>query len=157
DLGEVRIHTDADASRAARHMGALAYAVAPHIMFREGAYSPHTTAGLRLLAHELTHVVQQTVHGMSGAVVAASLGARDAGEGEAEGTADRLVAGQPVPPIRSRAAALAMQEVPPGGPSQEQGWTFAGAKAHVYQWIIARLRDGVAFNKATLRKIARLL
>jgi hypothetical protein len=38
---------------------ALAYTVAPKIVFGAGRYAPHTLAGQRLLAHELTHVVQQ--------------------------------------------------------------------------------------------------
>lgn len=59
DLGAVRIHTDADAAKSAGAVGARAYTVGRDIVFGPGLYAPHTTAGLRLLAHELTHVVQQ--------------------------------------------------------------------------------------------------
>lgn len=60
DLGDVRIHTDARAAEAARAVQARAWTVGNHIAFDRGAYAPHTAAGQRLLAHELTHVVQQT-------------------------------------------------------------------------------------------------
>ena len=60
DFGGVRIHTDAEASRSAWAIDALAYTVGPDIVFREGRYAPGTTEGRRLLAHELTHVVQQS-------------------------------------------------------------------------------------------------
>jgi hypothetical protein len=63
DFGGVRLHTDADAGHSARDVNALAYTVGPHIAFAPGQFSPHSTAGKRLLAHELTHVVQQTSPG----------------------------------------------------------------------------------------------
>lgn len=55
----VRVHTDAAASQSARELNALAYTVGPHVVFGPGRYDPGSTAGRRLLAHELTHVVQQ--------------------------------------------------------------------------------------------------
>ncbi len=59
DFSRVRIHTDAAASLSARDMDAQAYTAGSHIVFAEGSYSPTTKAGARLLAHELTHVLQQ--------------------------------------------------------------------------------------------------
>ena len=59
DLGHVRIHTDQRAARAARMMEANAFTVGPHIAFAPGRYQPGTSGGDRLLAHELTHVMQQ--------------------------------------------------------------------------------------------------
>ena len=41
-------------------MNALAYTVGNHVVFGEGQYAPGTNAGNRLLAHELTHTIQQT-------------------------------------------------------------------------------------------------
>lgn len=61
DLGEVRVHADAEAADSANAIGALAYTVAPDIVFGAGQYAPHTTAGRKLLAHELTHVIQPQV------------------------------------------------------------------------------------------------
>ena len=59
DLGGVRIHTDARAVESARAMNALAYTVGRDIVFGAGQYAPATEAGRRLIAHELTHVLQQ--------------------------------------------------------------------------------------------------
>jgi hypothetical protein len=56
----VRIHTDPDAASSARDVGALAYTVGPNIVFDSGRYAPGTSAGKRLLAHELTHTIQQS-------------------------------------------------------------------------------------------------
>ena len=60
DFSGVRVHTDARASESANAVNAIAYTVGRDIVFREGAFAPETTAGKKLLAHELTHVVQQT-------------------------------------------------------------------------------------------------
>lgn len=59
DLSHVRVHTDGDAQQSAREVNALAYTVGSHVVFDAGRYAPHSTEGQRLLAHELTHVVQQ--------------------------------------------------------------------------------------------------
>jgi hypothetical protein len=55
----VRVHTDAEAARSARAVGAAAYTVGDRIVFGEGRYRPDTLPGLQLLAHEATHVAQQ--------------------------------------------------------------------------------------------------
>ncbi len=60
DFSVVRIHTDDRASEAARLMNAHAFTVGHHIVFDPNQYAPHTPTGRHLLAHELTHVVQQT-------------------------------------------------------------------------------------------------
>ncbi len=59
DFGGVRIHTGAQASSSARSLSALAYTAGRDVVFGEGQYAPGTSAGRRLLAHELAHVVQQ--------------------------------------------------------------------------------------------------
>jgi hypothetical protein len=59
DFSRIRVHTDDQAAESARSLNAQAYTVGRDIVFAEGQYAPHTTAGQRLLAHELTHVVQQ--------------------------------------------------------------------------------------------------
>ena len=60
DFSGVRVHTDERASASARSVSALAYTVGPDIVFAAGRYAPAAPEGRRLLAHELTHVVQQT-------------------------------------------------------------------------------------------------
>lgn len=59
DFANVRVHADAAAAESARSVNALAYTVGRDIVFGAGQYAPNTSAGKRLLAHELTHVVQQ--------------------------------------------------------------------------------------------------
>lgn len=59
DFSAVRIHTGPEAERSAGAVGALAYTVGRSVVFGAGRYRPETTAGRALLAHELTHVVQQ--------------------------------------------------------------------------------------------------
>ena len=59
DFGAVRIHADDRASEAARSVSARAFTVGRHMVFGGGEYSPGTTEGRTLLAHELTHTIQQ--------------------------------------------------------------------------------------------------
>lgn len=59
DFSQVRIHADGDAARSAREVGANAYTVGRDIVFAHGKFAPDSGAGRRLLAHELTHVLQQ--------------------------------------------------------------------------------------------------
>lgn len=59
DFSGVRVHTDERAAQSARAVNALAYAVGRDIVFGSGQYQPGTMGGKSLLAHELTHVVQQ--------------------------------------------------------------------------------------------------
>lgn len=59
DFSQVRVHTDGNAARLARAVSARAFTRGQDIVFRRGQYAPGTSTGRRLLAHELTHVVQQ--------------------------------------------------------------------------------------------------
>src|SRR5215213_2938133 len=59
DFSHVRVHSDGQAAAAARAVHARAFTVGSTIVFGQGEYSPHTAGGQRLLAHELTHVMQQ--------------------------------------------------------------------------------------------------
>jgi hypothetical protein len=60
NFSAVRVHTGADAARSAQALQAHAYTVGRNIYFSQGSYQPDQLEGRRLLAHELTHVVQQT-------------------------------------------------------------------------------------------------
>ena len=59
DFSQVRIHTDGRAARGARGVNAKAYTSGRDVVFATGQYRPETGEGRQLLAHELTHVVQQ--------------------------------------------------------------------------------------------------
>ena len=59
DFSQVRIHTGSKAGESARSIGALAYTFGSDVVFASGQYEPHTLPGQMLLAHELTHTIQQ--------------------------------------------------------------------------------------------------
>jgi hypothetical protein len=60
DFSSVRVHTGIEAAASARSIQAHAYTAGSDIVFAQGQYSPGSTSGQRLLAHELAHVTQQT-------------------------------------------------------------------------------------------------
>jgi hypothetical protein len=59
NFSQVRVHTGPTAAESARSISALAFTSAHNIVFGSGQYSPGTNEGRKLLAHELTHVLQQ--------------------------------------------------------------------------------------------------
>ena len=63
NFSNVEIHTDAEAARSSQQINARAYTSGNHIVFGAGEYQPGTAGGRHLLAHELTHVVQQSSAG----------------------------------------------------------------------------------------------
>ena len=60
DFSGVRVHTDQQAGESASVLGASAYTVGQDIVFASGSYKPQSASGQRLLAHELTHTIQQS-------------------------------------------------------------------------------------------------
>jgi hypothetical protein len=60
DFSQVRVHADARAAESARVVDALAYTVGSEVVFGAGKHEPRSDIGRRLIAHELTHVVQQS-------------------------------------------------------------------------------------------------
>jgi len=76
DLGRVRIHLGAQAAAAAEKVDAHAFTLGDHIVFGHGQYAPETTAGRQLLAHELTHVIQQGGAATAGRIQRASAGTK---------------------------------------------------------------------------------
>lgn len=59
DFSDVRVHTDTAAHESAKSVNAQAYTVGSNIVFQRDTYDPGSDAGRHMLAHELTHVVQQ--------------------------------------------------------------------------------------------------
>jgi Domain of unknown function (DUF4157) len=59
DFSKVRVHADAEADRLARGYDAAAFAVGQDVYFRDNMYNPYSEQGMHILAHELTHTVQQ--------------------------------------------------------------------------------------------------
>ncbi len=60
DFSDVKLHTGSTAAKSAQAINALAYTSGNNIVFNTGQYSPDSEKGKKLLAHELTHVVQQS-------------------------------------------------------------------------------------------------
>lgn len=94
DFSQVRIHTDSHADSSAQEMGANAYTVGNDIVFREGQWTPGVSDSERLLAHELTHVVQQARAG--GGDVSRASARADASEREADSLASQVMQGRAV-------------------------------------------------------------
>jgi len=63
DFSQVRVHSGAQAARLTRAVNARAFTVDRDVVFGAGLYAPETSEGRRLLAHELTHIVQQSASG----------------------------------------------------------------------------------------------
>jgi hypothetical protein len=93
DLGAVRVHSDAAAHQAAADLDARAFTVGRDIFFAPGEYRPDSVDGDRLLAHELTHVVQQRSGPVDGTPTGDGIAVShpsDRFEQEAEATASSL-------------------------------------------------------------------
>jgi hypothetical protein len=88
DFGSVRVHTDARANESARSLNALAYTVGRDIVFGANRYAPDSREGQKLLAHELTHVVQQGADAPAGYVEIVS--ASDPSEQQADRVAEAI-------------------------------------------------------------------
>jgi hypothetical protein len=120
DFSDVRIHTGAKADESAASVNAHAYTVGSDVVFRSGQYAPDTTAGMRTLAHELTHVVQQRSGPVDGTEATGGIRVSDPSdrfEQAAEQTADRVMA-EPAAALPSsasgQAAASVQREAVPG-------------------------------------------
>ena len=100
DLGDVRVHRDADAAQSAHALAANAYAAGRHLVFGAGAYAPGSPKGEKLLAHELTHALQPAP---ASAPLVAPEGA--ASEREAAQVADTVAGGASATPVAMQAPA----------------------------------------------------
>lgn len=114
DFSDVRVHTGDAADASARSVSAHAYTVGSNIVFQRGAYDPSSTQGQTLLAHELTHVVQQRSGPVDGKPAAGGVSVSDPSdrfEVEAARNADRVMS-QPAPaaPVAAAPAVQAAQD-----------------------------------------------
>jgi hypothetical protein len=91
DLSDVRVHTDDHADQLNRSVSARAFATGTDVYFASGQYNPGSAAGDQLIAHELTHVVQQRGAATSGPLSVSNPG--DAMETEADRVADEISRG----------------------------------------------------------------
>jgi hypothetical protein len=125
DFRNVRVHTDAQAANSARALDALAYTVGHDVVFGREQYSPSSTKGRQLLAHELAHVIQQSGDEPNTPAISGSLkiGPADGGlEQLARLQSSQALQGpaQALDPARSRVLVQRATESN-GAPPQESG------------------------------------
>ncbi|HLK56933.1 MAG TPA: DUF4157 domain-containing protein [Chthonomonadaceae bacterium] len=110
DFSDVRVHTDSRAAESAQAVDALAYTVGQNIVFGTGKYAPTTQDGRKILAHELTHTVQQDA---GSPVIPSRLevsNRSDRAEQEAEATASALTQGEQITPVQAFGPQLSRQD-----------------------------------------------
>ncbi|WP_436771019.1 eCIS core domain-containing protein [Yinghuangia sp. YIM S09857] len=94
DFGDVRIHTDGQAHESAKDVGAHAYTVGSDVVFQRDKYDPASHEGKTMLAHELTHVIQQRNGPVEGTQTSGGIRVSDPSdrfEREAVANADRVM------------------------------------------------------------------
>jgi hypothetical protein len=112
DFNDVRVHTDATASESARSVQAYAYTVGSDVVFQSGKYEPESDSGKRMLAHELTHVVQQRSGPVAGTPAPGGIQIShpsDRFEQAAETSADRVMSSASSAPASVTAAPASVQ------------------------------------------------
>jgi len=119
-FGDVRVHTDSQASRSAEAVNAHAYTVGNDVVFRSDRWNPDSSDGRQTLAHELTHVVQQRSGPVDG--TATGDGVRvsdphDAFETAADTTAAAAMRGPAPVPVPAMATAATVSRA--GGEDEE--------------------------------------
>jgi hypothetical protein len=120
DFSGVRVHADSDAHAAAEAVHARAFTVGSDVVFGPGQYAQSAPAGQRLLAHELTHVVQQSGGGALGAAARLEI--------EAEQMADHIAIGRAAP-VQLAGSRGALQRAPKTDDEQIDSILKAAAKA----------------------------
>jgi hypothetical protein len=94
DFSDVRVHTDSQAHESAQSVNAHAYTVGSNVVFQRDKYDPGSVAGKTMLAHELTHVVQQRSGPVDGSATSGGIKVSDPSdrfEREASANADRVM------------------------------------------------------------------
>ncbi len=134
DFSRVRVHTDARAAESARAVNALAYTVGRDVVFGAGQYAPGASAGRRLIAHELAHVVQQGDFPGDPQRLSVDAALEDACEREAHVVEQRIASGLPVAVRQQTTSHLLQRQVlveeAAGGCGLCHGPQTAGSIAH---------------------------
>lgn len=111
DFSRVRVHRDSPAISATHAFSARAFTTGSHVFFDSGEYRPDTREGRQVLAHELTHVIQQ--HGASPRGMLPVASRNDNGEQDASRSADAVTSGRGAGQSHP-GAALQIQRLPRG-------------------------------------------
>jgi hypothetical protein len=123
DFGDVRVHTDGAAHESAKSVNAQAYTVGSNIVFQRDKYDPASDAGKHMLAHELTHVVQQRSGPVEGTEAGGGVRVSDPSdrfEREAVSNADRVMSVPAGPAVSAGSAAPAVQRCEDHGDASVQ-------------------------------------
>jgi hypothetical protein len=121
DFSDVRVHTDGKATESARSVQAHAYTVGNDVVFQSDKYAPESDSGQRMLAHELTHVVQQRSGPVDGTPAPGGIKVSDPSdsfERAAESTADRVMSSQAVSSPMTAAPSSVQRETEEDEPLQ---------------------------------------
>jgi hypothetical protein len=124
DFSAVRVHTDAKAAESARAVNSLAYTVGQDMVFGSGQYNLHTNKGVRLLAHELTHTIQQkTMNASNSSLNIGSV--NSVAEQESRAAGENIAGGYSAGAIDvQQAGVLSRQEGESSGPRECLGRTI---------------------------------
>jgi len=104
DFSGVRVHTGSESHGLNQQLGAKAFTTGRDIFFREGEYNPHSGSGRELLAHELTHVVQQSSGAVPGNGKMAVNAPGDRFEQEADSVAKAVTGADATPAVQRQEA-----------------------------------------------------
>ena len=111
DFSDVRVHNDSQAHESARSVNAHAYTVGSNVVFQRDRFDPSSSEGKTMLAHELTHVVQQRSGPVDGTSTGGGIKVSDPSdrfEREASANAERAMSA-PAPAVQPSASPAAVQ------------------------------------------------
>jgi len=110
DFSHVRVHISGEADALNQQLSAKAFATGSDLFFREGAYNPGSSSGKELLAHELTHVVQQSSGAVSGGGKMTVNAPGDRFEQEADAVANAVSRSMASPQVQAQASGEAIHK-----------------------------------------------
>lgn len=146
DFSDVRVHTDGAAHESAKSVNAQAYTVGSNIVFQRDKYDPSSAGGQDMLAHELTHVVQQRSGPVEGTDAGGGVKVSDPSdrfEREAVANADRLM------------AAPAPASISAAGPAVQRCEDGAGHDEQVQRMTVQREEEAPAAEEGEEEKMAQ--
>lgn len=135
DFSKVRVHTSEKAGASAKAVNALAYTVGQNIVFAPSHYQPKTLPGKQLLAHELSHVVQQSSQLLTGPL---ELDNNPVAETQADQAASSVSQGHSATVNQAPARGLQRQAGPVPAPAD------GGLSAEMLAQIVRHLREAMA-------------
>ncbi len=147
DFSQVRIHDGADASQATSSLNATAFTVGRNVVFDRHQYQPETNRGRELLAHELTHVIQQEGANQSGDLHVRPPG--DTFEQQADATANQVLRGKDASGPFLNSPPSVQRESPQGDTKKEEEKDTGEIVAEGMKTVAEQAKD----NNPAVKKI----